>query len=262
MSPAQLRASLALWRSRYAYRLAREKFWSALHNRAGVNKWQKLREEAKAKIHQRLKELGQEHPPTPKPPGPFKPRFGIDYSEGRPSIARLKAAGVSFVCRYLAEQGNPKNLSRQEALILSHAGLDIVAVWETTANRALSGYNAGTQDARAAVAQLKAIGAPGDAVVYFAVDFEDKDEPVGDYFRGVGSVIGKRRTGVYGGIAPVHRLMAANLCAYGWQTYAWSGGEWEPDAQLRQFSNDHELAGVSCDFDRAVKPSFGQWRVK
>lgn len=57
MNLVQLRASLVIWRSRYAYRLAREKFWSALHNRTGVDKWQKLREEAKAKIHIRLDEI-------------------------------------------------------------------------------------------------------------------------------------------------------------------------------------------------------------
>lgn len=66
MSPAQLRASLALWRSRYAYRLARLKFWQAAKNQAGIAKWTKLCAEAKEKIHLRLKQLGKE--PWPKPP--------------------------------------------------------------------------------------------------------------------------------------------------------------------------------------------------
>lgn len=75
MSPAQLRASLALWRGKYAYRLARETFWKAAKNQSGIAKWDHLRLEAKAKIHQRLKELGLEKPkpapkpkPTPRPP--------------------------------------------------------------------------------------------------------------------------------------------------------------------------------------------------
>ena len=64
MNLTQLRASLALWRGRYAYRLAREKFWSALHNRAGVNKWQKLRLEAKTMIHKRLDQIKELQKPS------------------------------------------------------------------------------------------------------------------------------------------------------------------------------------------------------
>jgi hypothetical protein len=68
MSIPQLRASLALWRTRYAYRLAREKFWQRLHNAKGANKWQALRLEAKTKIHLRLDQIKEAQKPKPKPP--------------------------------------------------------------------------------------------------------------------------------------------------------------------------------------------------
>jgi hypothetical protein len=45
-------------------------------------------------------------------------------------------------------------------------------VWETTANRAGAGRQAGTADAIVAAEQAKACGKPGSAPIYFAVDFD------------------------------------------------------------------------------------------
>jgi hypothetical protein len=57
MNLTQLRASLALWRSRLLYRSARWKFWQAAHNKAGVAKWEKLRLEAIDRINLRKKQI-------------------------------------------------------------------------------------------------------------------------------------------------------------------------------------------------------------
>lgn len=190
----------------------------------------------------------------------FHPRFGIDYAWGNPSVKGLKNAGVTFVCRYLSPAGNSKNLRRGERRALAGARVDIVTVWETTAERARAGFDAGKHDAELAKAALRDLGAPAHAVVYFAVDFDDERAPVGDYFKGAAHVLGVERVGVYGGYAVVKRLLNADLARFAWQTYAWSGGAWDHRAHLRQFSNDHTIAGVSCDFDRAVAANFGQWR--
>jgi hypothetical protein len=192
-------------------------------------------------------------------PSVFHPRFGIDFAFGTPSIRGLRGAGVSFVCRYLSPTGNSKNLRRSEVLAYRRAGIGVVTVWEATAARALEGRGAGERDALAAKQMLHELGAPPNAVVFFAVDFDDKTQPVGDYFRGAAHVLGKHRVGVYGGYDVVKRLLNADLVSYAWQTYAWSGGAWDHRARLRQFSNDHTIAGVSCDFDRAVGPHFGAW---
>lgn len=201
--------------------------------------------------------------PAPKKPvhptSVFHPQFGIDFAWGTPSVRGLHAAGVRFVARYLSPEPNSKNLRRSEVRAYHRAGIRIVTVWESTATRALAGKVAGENDARQARNQLRALGAPADAVVFFAVDFEDKTEPVGDYFRGAAHVLGLHRVGVYGGFDVVKRLFNAGLVTHAWQTYAWSGGAWDHRAMLRQFSNDHTIAGVSCDFDRAVGPHFGAW---
>jgi hypothetical protein len=189
-------------------------------------------------------------------------RFGIDYAWGTPNVAGFKAAGVSFVCRYISTPGNSKNISAGEARTLSNGGIDIVLVFETTAGRATAGKSAGAADARSARSQAAGVGMPSDRPLYFAVDFDTAGNPskVDAYFDGVASVLGKDKSGPYGSYEVVKHLLDRGF-KYGWQTYAWSRGQWDSRAQLQQYSNDHTLAGVSCDYDRGVRPDFGQWRI-
>lgn len=190
------------------------------------------------------------------------PRSGIDYAYGTPDLGRLKAAGCTFVCRYLG--GDPgKDLSHDEAEWLSHAGLDIVVVFEANAQEALRGSAAGESNAVFAQGQLNRIGAP-HAPVYFAVDFDvqpDQMPPIRSYFRGAVGQLGHPRVGVYGGYPVVHELMSLDGVKYGWQTIAWSGGRWSPHAQLRQTAIERHEFGIVCDLDRALAADFGQFRI-
>lgn len=188
--------------------------------------------------------------------------FGIDYAWGNPSVDALKKAGVKFVCRYVSTPGNSKNLRASEVTAFKAAGIKIVVVFETTASRALAGRAAGENDAKVAVSELAQVGAPDDAVVYFAVDFdasEAQQAAVNAYLSGAASVLGKDRVGVYGGFYVVKRALDAGVCKFAWQTYAWSGGHLDPRAHIYQYSNGHTLAGVSCDYDKALKDNFGQF---
>lgn len=188
---------------------------------------------------------------------------GIDYSAGPPSIAALKAAGVKFVCRYLSHSPS-KNLTAAEAVRLTDAGIWIVVVWETTAKRALAGRTAGATDALEARSQALTCGMPPGRPIYFAVDWDassGQQGAINAYLDGAASVLGLDRVGIYGGYGPVNRAMDGGHAAWGWQTYAWSGGRWHGDAQLQQYSNDHTLGGVGVDYDRATKGDYGQWRV-
>jgi hypothetical protein len=194
-----------------------------------------------------------------KPPSKPTHRFGIDYAWGRPNIAAFKAAGVTFVARYVSTPGNSKNISASEARTLSRGGLDIVLVFETTAQRATAGFSAGVRDARSARKQALAVGWPKGGVIYFAVDFDASGSAVDRYFDGVASVLGKDHCGPYAGVRVVEHLMNRGF-KWAWQTYAWSGGRWDPRAQLQQYSNEHYIGGVNCDYNRAVKADFGQWR--
>jgi len=189
---------------------------------------------------------------------------GVDYAWGRPGASALKAAGKTFAARYLSHSTSGKNLTHAEAVALSNAGIWLVVVWETGANRALDGHTAGAQDARDALAQAKACGMPNDRPIYFAVDFDassGQKTAILNYFRGVASVIGTARTGMYGGYYPIKWAFDAGVIHWGWQTYAWSGGRWDSRAQLRQYSNDHVIGGVGLDYDRSTKSDYGQWKV-
>lgn len=189
------------------------------------------------------------------------PRNGIDYAYGTPDLGRLRAEGVTFVCRYLGGDES-KDLTRGEADRLEGAGMSIVTVFESTAEAALRGPGAAEVNARIAQEQLSHLKAP-HAVVYFACDWEVKPDQMGNvrsYFATLMLHLGRDRVGVYGGYPVVHELMSLDNVKYGWQTYAWSDGRWSPHAQLRQYQNGVKLAGVECDLDRAVAADFGQWR--
>lgn len=186
--------------------------------------------------------------------------FGLDWAWGTISPASMHAVNAGFACRYHSWDRS-KNLSPSEAKSHTKGGIDDVVVWETTANRAAQGFSAGQSDARAAMIQASACGKPATRPIFFAVDFDATGAQVFAYFKGVNSILGKRRTGAYGGYRVIKALFDAGLIAFGWQTYAWSGGAWDHRAHLQQYSNGHRVAGVSCDYNRSTAADFGQWRV-
>jgi len=187
------------------------------------------------------------------------PTYGLDYSYSRPSISSSKDQGFKFVARYLSG-GDSKDLTHAEADSLIAAGLDIVVVWEADGQAALNGYDQGADDARAAEKEAASCGQPSTRPIYFAVDFDaesDQMSAVSSYFDGVASVIGRSRTGAYGGMFTVQPLFDSGKISFGWQTYAWSDGEWDSRAQLRQIEND--IDDGQADKDEAVAADYGQW---
>ncbi len=144
-----------------------------------------------------------------------------DYSWARPAPAALVASGFTAVLRYLSHEP-AKNLSPGERDALHAAGLAVGLVWESTANRALSGYAAGRADARDANAQADALGFPAAKVLFYAVDISTGPGPVTDYFRGVEDA-GGRPVGVYGTYDVIEGLVGSGFVSCGWQCAAWSG---------------------------------------
>lgn len=185
---------------------------------------------------------------------------GIDYSWFRVGGANIKAAGFNFVCRYLSY--NPgKNISAAEAADLLNNDLGIILVWETTATRALSGRAGGIADAHEALNQANACGQPNFLPIYFAVDFDATPAQQGaidEYLRGAGQVLGPEWVGVYGGYWIVKRCFDNGSARWGWQTYAWSGGNIEGRAHIYQYLNGGAFGG-QADLNRSLKDNFGQW---
>lgn len=190
--------------------------------------------------------------------------FGIDYAWSRPTIRDMKAAGVEFVARYTSHDTTGKDMSRTEAEDLTAAGFWLVLVWETTASRALAGRQAGRDDALSALHRAAQLGMPEDRPIFFAVDFDARERhrpAIREYFRGVETELPRARTGMYGGYDPIKWAFDDGFISYGWQTYAWSGGKWDPRAGIQQYQNGMNIGGHTVDYNRSTHPDYGQWRI-
>jgi hypothetical protein len=190
---------------------------------------------------------------------------GIDYAGfPHPSPAAIKAAGYGFVMRYTspaaANDANGKNLQKAELTALLAAGLKVGLVFEYQAQQMLAGHAQGIADAQHADAVCKALGLHG-LPVYFAADWDAtqaQQAAINAYLDGAASVIGVKRTGIYAGYYPVKRALDGGHAAWAWQTLAWSGGQWDSGAHIRQHLGA-SVAGISVDPNDAMKDDFGQW---
>jgi hypothetical protein len=193
--------------------------------------------------------------------------LGLDYAGGRPDPAAIRAAGYEFVVRYLSDGGPNlpgKLLTPDEADRLRAAGVEIVSNWETYADRMLEGWQAGVDDANAALAQVLRCGGQRDRPIYFSADwdaFESQQRAIDDYLRGAATVIGEDNVGVYGGYWVVKRCLDNGTARWGWQAEAWSGGNVDSRAQLLQLNNTGYawVGGVQCDINKATTADYGQW---
>jgi hypothetical protein len=181
----------------------------------------------------------------------------IDFSFSRFSGASIKAAGFSGALRYLSSTPS-KCLTAEEATDFIANGLSFGLVWEDTANAALLGFNQGVSDAKKALSQANTLGYPG-CVIYFAVDFDSTPEQqtqIDDYLRGVASIIGLSKTGVYGSFYVCQRCQTSGTAAWFWQTLAWSGGQIASNIHIYQ--NGQSAMGGGADVDEARQENWGQ----
>ncbi|WP_329241733.1 peptidoglycan-binding protein [Streptomyces sp. NBC_01478] len=194
--------------------------------------------------------------------------YGIDYSDASLTAGSVAAAGYGFACRYLSWLPNPKVLTLSEAQALTAAGLGIVSNWESDGLQDWQSgvpadpYAQGAGHATEAQRQALANGMPSSRPIYFSVDFDLQPSmysALNSYFDGIASVIGRSRTGAYGGYHVIEELFDNGKITWGWQTYAWSGGSWDSRAQLRQVQNGIAVAGHDADLDQAMAADFGQW---
>lgn len=189
---------------------------------------------------------------------------GLDYAWSHVPPLAVKAAGFGFAARYLSHDPS-KNLSKAEASALLAAGVAIVLVWEDTAQGALRGHAGGVADAQAATAQAEACGLSA-AFIYFAADWDvtpAQQAAVDAYLDGCAQVIGRARTGLYGGFWPCTRAWRALKADKFWGTLAWSGDNWATSGFVPDVMQGAQVTidGVSVDLDTggAAGTDFGQW---
>ena len=192
------------------------------------------------------------------------PLLGLDYAGGRPGGAAIRAAGYSFVVRYLSDGGPSlpgKLLTPAEYADLMAHDVVVAVNWETVADRMKAGYDAAVLDAPRGDAQLRAVGHGPDRPIYFSADWDatpaDQAE-IDDYLRGAASVIGAGRVGIYGSYWVVKRCLDNGSAAWAWQTGAWSGGNRDPRAHIYQRIGYVTVGGVQCDVNEALQDDYGQ----
>lgn len=189
---------------------------------------------------------------------------GVDYAYGwrDGTGAKLKAAGKQFAFRYLSG-GNQKDLVAGEIADLISAGVAIGVVWETDGKTGpLMGEAGGKMDATAAVAQAQGLKIPAGACIYFAVDFGATSgswTALQAYFDACRAICHNAgyRCGDYGGLSTI--TGDKDHVDLEWQTYAWSGGQWDGNAAVEQYLNGQPVAGLTVDLDRALVDDFGQF---
>lgn len=177
---------------------------------------------------------------------------GEDYAWSHPSIAASKAAGITFVSRYLSYLPNGKVITHAEASSLLNAGIDVLLNWECDAKDALRGAAGGTADGKEANRQARALGYPAGAELISSMDWDvtPAQKPTClAYARAFAAQIPSYRYDVYGGYWIVKYLFDNHAIFNAWQAYAWSGGLWDPRATLRQTRNGVTIGGASVDLD-------------
>lgn len=214
----------------------------------------------------------------------------IDYAMRQIPAEHIRAAGYSGVINYvsLSRPGSSfgaKPITRPYAESLTAAGLVIVSNYQygkpggTAPSDFTRGAAGGIADARLAWQLHTAAGGGQSAPIFFSVD-DDIDRNTWNtlalpWFRGINSVLGVQRTGVYGGIdvcqwAAADGVIGASRTPgrrWAWQTKAWSGNRIDPAAVLYQrvvstASNPGPLVGgIEVDVNDVLAQDCGQWNM-
>src|SRR6185437_12074860 len=81
--------------------------------------------------------------------------------------------------------------------------------------------------------------------------------PVYEYYHTIREEIGGN-AGAYGGYYLIRRPFDSGCISWGFQTVAWSGGQWDKRACLRQLAETE--FGNAADVDVPERTDFGQWK--
>src|SRR5271168_4469678 len=179
----------------------------------------------------------------------------IDFAERRIAPDEIKSAGYAGVVNYVSESRpganfEAKPITRDYADALRAAGLHIVSNFQygkpgwPDPSDFTRGSDGGAADAQTALRLHAAAGGSNSAPIFFSVD-DDIDQNAWNslavnWFRGINSVLGVQRTGIYGhfqacGWAIRDGVIGQSTTAghrWAWQTKSWSHGQREPTAVL------------------------------
>jgi Domain of unknown function (DUF1906) len=214
----------------------------------------------------------------------------IDFADRLVAPERIAAAGYAGAVVYVAESRPGANfdfkpVTRAYADALRAEGLHVVSNYQygkpgwPTPSDFTRGHDGGVADAQTALRLHAAAGGAEGAPIFFSID-EDIDREAWDaiaveWFRGINSILGVDRTGIYGGSRACAWAIADDVIGHSstaghrwaWQTRAWSAGKREPAAVLLQTTivtatDPGVLLGdVHVDEDDVLAADFGQWNL-
>lgn len=212
----------------------------------------------------------------------------IDFSARQIPPDQIKSAGYAGVVVYVSESRpgtnfGAKPITREYADALKAAGLHVVSNFQygkpggSVPSDYTRGYEGGVTDAQTAKRLHEAAGGSDSAPIFFSID-EDIDRErwntvAVEWFRGINSVLGVERTGIYGHSQACAWALEDGVVGrstspgrgWVWQTRAWSCGEREPAAVLYQDVIDTasnpgpEISGTRVDVNAVLASDFGQW---
>lgn len=193
---------------------------------------------------------------------------GIDCAQPLNAKAAngIAAQGYEFAARYLVPASYAwKRMTREEAEIITSAGMQIISVYETSASRPAGGAANGRADGQSAYQEAVAIGQTIGSAIYFAVDYDaqPKDyDAIEAYLRAAATELGTSYgTGVYGSYDVVEEMSRRGAAQYFWQTYAWSSGKKSPRANVWQYQNGVTVAGHQVDLNESYGGE-GWWNTE
>nr|WP_090343193.1 DUF1906 domain-containing protein [Mycolicibacterium malmesburyense]CRL74092.1 twin-arginine translocation pathway signal [Mycolicibacterium malmesburyense] len=214
----------------------------------------------------------------------------IDFAARQIPARDIKAAGHSGVINYVSTSRPGSNFGAKPITLpyaksLNAAGLVIVSNYQygkpggTAPSDFTRGYAGGVADARTAWHLHTAAGGGKSAPIFFSID-DDIDRNAWTnlalpWFRGINSVLGVQRTGIYGGINACRWAAADGVIGrsgtpgrvWAWQTRSWSKGQIYPAAVLYQriidtASNPGPLVGgIRVDVNDVLAQDCGQWNL-
>lgn len=212
----------------------------------------------------------------------------VDFAHRKVPADQLKAAGFDGALVYVSElrpgaDFDFKPVTREYADSLRAEGLHVVSCYQygkpgwPTPSDYTRGYDGGVADARTALRLHNAAGGPDSAPIFFSVD-EDIDAETWErvaleWYRGINSVLGVNRTGLYGHARACSWAIGDGVVGpstsdghwWVWQTKAWSAGERDPRAVLYQAvvigpsEPGVAIGDTHVDIDEVLAPDFGQW---
>lgn len=182
--------------------------------------------------------------------------FGCDFAFTKPDPGALERAGYTFVIGYVSADPS-KDLSGAQLAAYLSAGLKVALVFETTADRALSGASGGKNDGAIAESAANSRGYPLNAPIFYAIDFPagPSDMPTLAAYGGAFNLATRRPVGPYGDFAAIEALVTpgAQPNQVGWQTAAWSNGLLSQKANVYQrATHNHPLVVPANQFDEDV----------